>query len=317
MVRIFAQIAKFKLMLDLTVVINTKNEEEKLPILLKSLKSLSAKIMVVDMNSQDETVKIAKDFGAEVIKYKEEHGFADPARNFAFSKVETNWILVMDADEALTPELSLFIKARVESPTADVYYLPRKNLFFGQWVKHTGWWPDYNPRFFRTGYLSWPAKVHGAPEVKGRVEYLPVKEDLAIIHHNYDSVEHFLEKLNRYTTLASTSLKINEVKAPISQAQVLDRFFAEFLRRYFSMEGWKDGVMGTGLSLLQSTYELSTLLKVWELNGCPSSNADQESGLRRLQLFKKEINYWTADYYVKKSYGLVKVFWLIRRKFQI
>lgn len=304
-------------MLDLTVVINTKNEEQKLPALLKSLKPLSAHVMVVDMNSHDRTTKIAKDFGAEVINYKEEHGFADPARNFAFSKVKTNWILVMDADEVLTPELALFIKARVESPTADVYYLARKNLFFGQWVKHTGWWPDYNPRLFRTGYLSWPARVHGSPEVKGRVENVSAKENLAILHYNYDSVDHYLEKLNRYTTLAATSLKINDIKAPISQAQVLDKFLSEFLRRYFSMEGWKDGVMGSGLSLLQASYELSTLLKIWELNGCPSSNADAESGIRRLIAFKKEINYWVADYQVKKSYGLAKVFWLVRRKFQI
>lgn len=89
------------------------------------------------------------------------------------------------------------------------------------------------------------------------------------------------------------------------------------MRRYFSMEGWKDGVMGSGLSLLQASYELSTLLKIWELNGCPSSNADAESGIRRLIAFKKEINYWVADYQVKKSYGLAKVFWLVRRKFQI
>lgn len=304
-------------MLDLTVVINTKNEEEKLPDLLKSLRSLSATVLVVDMNSQDQTVKIAKDFGVEVINYKEDHGFADPARNFAFTKVKTNWILVLDADEVLSPDLAIFIKARVESPTADVYYLPRKNVFFGQWVEHTGWWPDYNPRFFRTGYLSWPAKVHGAPEVKGRVEYLPAKEKLAILHHNYDSIEHYLEKLNRYTSLAASGLKINEVKTPISQAQALDKFFSEFLHRYFSLEGWKDGVMGSGMSLLQATYELTTLLKIWELNGCPSSNADPESGIRRLQVFKKEINYWVADYQVKKTYGIVKLFWLIRRKFQI
>lgn len=304
-------------MLDLTVVINTKNEAKNISRCLASLRKLSAEILVVDMMSTDETVKLAKQAGAKVVKYEHDHGFADPARNFAFTKVETNWILVLDADEELTSDLVTFIKARVESPTADVYYFARKNLFFGQWVEHTGWWPDYNPRFFRKNYLSWPGKVHGAPEVKGRIEYLPAKEDLAILHHNYESVEHFVEKLNRYTTLAAKGKTVNEVKSPVSSAQVLDRFFAEFLRRYLGLEGWRDGVMGAGLSVLQATYEMTTLMKIWEMNGCPSADADSQSGIRRLKYFKRELNYWIADVEIKKSAGLIKLFWLIRRKFKV
>lgn len=304
-------------MSNLTVVINTRNEEKNLPRLLKSLKPLAASVLVVDMASTDQTATVAKELGAEVLHYKQEHGFADPARNWAFAQVKTEWILVVDADEVLPSELATFVKARIQSPTADVYYLPRKNLFFGQWVKHTGWWPDYNPRLFRAGYLFWPDKVHGPPEVKGRIEHLPAKENLALIHYNYDSVEHFLEKLNRYTSLTASGLKISEIKSPVSSAQTLDRFFSEFLRRYFASEGWKDGVMGAGLSLLQATYELTTLLKIWELNGCPTTNADPDSGIRRLSQFKKELSYWIADYQVKKTVGLMKAYWILRRKLKI
>lgn len=303
--------------LSLTVVINTKNEEHNLARCLKSLKSLAEQVLVVDMGSTDRTVKIAKEFGAKVLHYEKDYGFADPARNFAFSKVETDWILVLDADEELTPELITFITARVESPTADVYYLPRKNIFFGQWVEHAGWWPDHNPRFFRNGYLSWPGRVHGAPEVKGRTEFLPAKEKLAIIHHNYQSIEHFIEKLNRYTSLSAQGLTLNEIKAPVSSAQALDRFFSEFLRRYLGQEGWKDGVLGSGVSILQATYELTTLLKVWELNGCPTTSADPEGGLRRLQALKGEINYWLADHQVKSTSGLKQLYWRVRRKLKV
>lgn len=303
--------------LSLTVVINTKNEESNLGRCLNSLKSLDKQILVVDMGSTDQTVKIATEFGATVLNYEKDYGFADPARNFAFSKVETDWILVLDADEELSPELITYLIAKVESPTADVYFLPRKNRFFGQWVKHAGWWPDYNPRFFRTGYLSWPGRVHGAPEVKGRTEYVPAQEKLAIIHHNYQSVGHFIEKLNRYTSLAAQGLSLNEIKTPISSAQALDRFFSEFLRRYLGQAGWEDGVLGTGVSLLQATYELTTLLKVWELNGCPTANADPEGGLRRLQALKGEINYWLANHQITHTSGFRQMYWRVRRKLKV
>ena len=81
----------------------------------------------------------------------------------------------------------------------------RKNMIFSKWIKNTGWWPDYQPRLFKKGYLNWPGKVHAQPVVKGNIHHLPRKEEFAITHHNYKSVSHFISKLNRYTSLTANS----------------------------------------------------------------------------------------------------------------
>ncbi|NCN87371.1 MAG: glycosyltransferase family 2 protein [Candidatus Pacebacteria bacterium] len=304
-------------MSTLTVLINTKNEEENIGRCIKSINSIADEILVVDMNSSDGTVALAEKAGASVIHYKTEHGFADPARNFALSKVKTDWVFILDADELIESQVKDNIKKLIEDPSFDVYYLPRKNIIFDKWIQYTGWWPDYQPRLFRKGNLDWPGVVHAQPVVKGNVKHLPTKSEFAITHHNYSSISHFLYKLNRYTTLSAEKTPSQDRKSPLSSAQTLDKFFSEFLRRYFAQDGIKDGVHGAGLSILQATYELTTYLKKWELGGYPTTNIDSESGIRELRSVQKELNYWIADYKFRNSAGMQKLFWRIRRKFQI
>lgn len=304
-------------MATLTVLINTKNEEKNLPRSLKSIRKLADKILVVDMHSTDGTVAIAEKAGAHVINYKIDHGFADPARDFALTKVKTDWVFILDADEVVSEELAENIKKLINDEEFDVYYLPRQNIIFSQWIEHTGWWPDYQPRLFRKGYLRWPGKVHAQPVVKGNVKHLPTKKEFAITHYNYRDISHFLEKLNRYSSLTAEAIPTKDKKKPITTAQTLNKFFSEFLRRYFAQDGIKDGIHGVGLSLLQSTHELATYLKKWELGGYPSSDVDKESGIRQLRQVQRELNYWIADYKVRNSSGLENIYWRIRRKFLI
>lgn len=304
-------------MSTLTVLINTKNEENNILKCIKSVKAIADEILVIDMNSSDGTVALAENAGAKVIHYKTDHGFADPARNFALSKVKTDWVFILDADEIIENGVALNLKKLIEDPYFDVYYLPRKNIIFDLWIEHTGWWPDYQPRLFRNGNLKWPGVVHAQPVVTGNVKHLPAKTDFAITHHNYNSVSHFLSKLNRYTSISAETSPSKERKNPLSSAQTLDKFFSEFLRRYFAQDGIKDGVHGASLSILQATYELTTFLKKWELGGYPTTNIDSESGIRELRSVQKEINYWIADHEVRHSTGFQKLFWRIRRKLQI
>jgi glycosyltransferase involved in cell wall biosynthesis len=290
----------------LSVIIHTKNEEKYIKGCIDSIKNLADEILVVDMLSDDKTVNIAKKASkkVKVLEYKKEHGFADPARNWAIEQTQGDWILILDADERVESELGKEIPQLMESEN-DVFYLPRQNMIWGEWIKHTGWWPDYQPRLFRKGHLTWPGKVHAQPEVKGQVEHLPAQQKYALLHYNYDSVEDFIERLNRYTTLAAKKKEVGK------EIGVLETFFDEFLRRLFAQEGYKDGYRGQALSLLQGSYELATLLKSQHKGSIKSETADA------LRKFQKDLNYWLADLEVKNSQGLVKVYWQVRRKLKV
>lgn len=139
-------------MTKISVVINTLNEEDNLPRALASVKKFADEIVVVDMKSDDKTVDIAKKAGAKVYEYKR-IGYVEPARNFAIGKATGKWILIIDADEQLPGSLVKELKKIVKNPSANYYRLPRKNLIFGKWVKHSRWWPDYNIRFFQPSLI--------------------------------------------------------------------------------------------------------------------------------------------------------------------
>jgi glycosyltransferase involved in cell wall biosynthesis len=136
----------------LSVIILTYNEEHNLPACLKSIRSLDAKIFVIDSGSSDATVTIARDIGCEVIEHPFENYAAQ--RNWAFDlPITTPWTLCLDADERLTPELVQEIKATLAEPEMpyDGYMLRKRTIFMGRWIKHGGQYPSYHLRLFRSG----------------------------------------------------------------------------------------------------------------------------------------------------------------------
>ena len=190
--------------MSLSVVINTKdaltgNDEHKFADTLKSI-AFADEIIVVDMNSSDRTVEIAKKFTDKIYTFRDV-GFVEPARNFAIRKASKEWVLIIDADEILPGTLKdRILQLTQGDATADVYYLPRKNLVFGTWFHSAGWWPDYQLRLFKKGAVVWSDKIHSVPKTKGNTDKLAPREDYAILHYNYQTVEQFIERLNRYTS---------------------------------------------------------------------------------------------------------------------
>ncbi len=119
-----------------------------MPRAIVSVKKLASEIVVVDMHSDDDTQKIAKKLGAKVFTHKRT-GYVEPARNFAIGKATGEWILILDTDEKVSKILADRLKQiSADDNSADYYRLPRKNIIFGKWIKHSRWWPDYNIRFF-------------------------------------------------------------------------------------------------------------------------------------------------------------------------
>ncbi len=316
--------------MPLSVVINTKNAAETLEETLKSV-SFADEIVVVDMHSIDGTRKIAKKYTSKVLSF-DDIGYVEPARNFAISQAKHDYVLLVDADETINIKLKNKIQTLIDKKDpADVYLIPRKNYIFGQWVKYAGWWPDYQVRLFKKGMVRWSEKIHQQPTIHGQVVRLPPNQELAIEHQNYPSVDSYLQRLNRYTTHQADNLNQGFVQE-VSPSSLLKSYFSEFFKRFFVFTGYKDQVVGTGLSLLQAIYEVSVQLKIWELQQkevrktrktnqlkVGSSKAGQRNidAIRTLEEIRGSMSYWLADWHVKHSSGVSKIIWQIRRKLRL
>jgi len=249
-------------MTKISAIINTWNEEENIKRCLESVRRIASEIIVVDMHSKDRTAAIAKKLGAKVFFYKY-LSYVEPARNFAISKTTGDWVLILDADEEITPFLAKRLEDLAQNSEEVTYFrLPRKNIIFGKWIKHSRWWPDYNIRFFKKGHVRWSEKIHSVPLTRGTGKDFEAKETNAIIHYHYQSISQYLERLNRYTKIQSRELINSGYR--FSWPDIIKKPMGEFLSRFFVGESYKDGLHGLVLALLQAFSELVKYLKVWE-----------------------------------------------------
>jgi glycosyltransferase involved in cell wall biosynthesis len=290
-------------MVKISVVINTLNEEENLPRAITSIRNIADEIIVVDMHSDDKTQEVARSLGAKVFEH-ERTGYVEPARNFAIEKASGKWILVLDADEQIPNSLAGKIKDIVAKPEADYYSLPRKNIIFGKWIRHSRWWPDYNIRFFKKGFVSWSEIIHSIPTTKGVGRDLEASVDNAIVHHHYDSIEQYIDRLNRYTTHHSELLIKGGYK--FNWKDLIIEPVSEFLSRYFQAEGYKDGIHGLALSLLQSFSEFVVFLKVWQHDGFEPKEVEVKNVVKVMKDVEKEMFFWQADAQIKEGGGLIE-----------
>jgi hypothetical protein len=305
--------------MSLSVVINTKNSAQTLEKTLRSV-DFADEIVIVDMMSTDKTLEIAKKYTDRIFEFKDT-GFVEPARNFAINKAKSEWVLVIDSDEEVPDSLRQFIKSVVSVSDhsvvdVDCYYLPRKNMIFGKWVKKTGWWPDYVLRLFRAGAVEWSEIIHSVPITRGVVKELPAEERFALLHHNYSSVTEFVERLNRYTSIqarqSQTATK-KELRQNQTPAMLIKAFSDELLSRLFAHRGVDEQMHGVGLSFLQALSEVVRGMKVWE-NQQSSHRQSNLQTIKALQSFNRDLAYWLADWQVRHSQGPRKWWWMIRRK---
>jgi len=256
----------------LSVAIITKNEEANLARTLASVQ-FADETVVVDSGSTDRTVEIARSFNATV--YEEPwRGFA-AAKNSAIAKCTGAWVLSLDADEELTPELQQQIGALLPTnPAAEAYLIRRRNLFLGRWIRHGGFYPDAKLRLFRrTGGTR-------APKFKDR----PVHETIAfdgvtatldydLIHHAYPTLETYIEHMDRYSSLGCELLVATGKTSrslPAFIANVLLVPLLTFVWNYVFRFGILDGREGLLLHLYHATYTSWKYAKAWQARRGPS-----------------------------------------------
>jgi (heptosyl)LPS beta-1,4-glucosyltransferase len=295
----------------ISVVINTLNEEKNLPRALASIKNIADEIVVCDMHSEDKTSEIAKKAGAKVYQYKRT-GYVEPARNYAISKAKSNWILILDADEEITNNLSKSLRKIVKKPSADYYRLPRKNIIFGKWIKHSRWWPDYNIRFFKKGHVSWSEIIHSVPITTGKGLDLEAKEANAIVHYHYETIEQYIQRLNRYTT-QHAKLNVKE-GYKFKWRDLIKKPIDEFLSRYFQGQGYKDGLHGLALAGLQGISEFVMYLKIWQGDNFSEKNIEIDKVVDTMKEMESDIHYWQADSLLKEVGGVKN---RLKRKFKL
>lgn len=240
---------------NLTAVVLTKNEEKNLSQCLERLLWVK-EILVIDDFSTDETLEIAKKFGAKIYRRRLDN-FASQ-RNWALEKVKTEWVLMIDADERVTSEFRKEVEKAIKDGQYDGFRFPRKNIVFGKWIEHSGWYPDWQLHLFKKEKAKYKGKVHEQVVIEGKVGEM----ETALIHFNYQSISQYIQKMDRYTTLAAEILIENGYK--FRYQDLITKPGEEFFRRFFAEEGWKDGIHGLALSLLQAFSELIVYLKVWE-----------------------------------------------------
>lgn len=302
-------------MAKISVIITIYNSSKVIKTCLESL-TWADEIVVVDVSSTDDAAEMVKKYTDKIYRHKN-YGYVEPVRNFAISKATGDWILIVDADEEIPETLAKKLRAIADEQTGITHVLlPRKNIIFGKWMQHTGWWPDHIIRFFQKGCVRWKDEIHSVPSVEGQGISLE-GEELAIIHQNYQTIMQFIQRnLENYALREAKELQEKGYKFAYIDAI---RFpTKEFLSRYFAREGYKDGFHGLILSLLMAVYHFVIFLHLWEENKFKQLDEKTLSHTfsGEVKQVRKEFLYWMTKREIERAQTPVKKLFLkAKRKF--
>lgn len=241
----------------ISATIITLNEEQNLPRALASLSSVD-EVIVVDAGSADRTRELAAAHGARVLEHTWEGWSAQ--KNFAAAQARHDWILSLDADEALSPELQTALAEwKTRTPEADGYRMARRAYYLGRWIHHAGWYPDRKLRLYRRDKGRWAGAVHESVVVDGRVA------DLAgdIHHYTHASLSEHLQQLDFFTTAAARDLYTRGKRA--SWFGLLVAPPVAFLKSFLVQQGFRDGAHGFLIASMAAVYVFVKEAKLWTL----------------------------------------------------
>lgn len=243
----------------ISVVINTYNASLHLAKVLDSVKEFD-EVVVCDMESTDNTCEIAQEYGCKIVTFpKANHKSAEPARTFAIQSATNEWVLVVDADELVEPELREALYAVANNPdSAAGYYIPRKNMFMGMFVRDFHF--DYQLRFFIREGTVWPPYVHTFPVIQGPVEKLKCSKQACLLHLMDESMHEYLEKMNLYTD-DETEKKRDK---GYGLWALLWRPAWRFFKKYFMDGSFRMGTRGLIRALMAAVYQFILVAKIIE-----------------------------------------------------
>lgn len=243
--------------MPLSVVLITQNAAAQLADCLASV-AFADEIVVVDSASSDGTAEMAARYGARVLS-KEWLGFGRQ-KQFAVQQAAHDWVLCLDADERVSPELAASIVRALQSPAAPVYRMARRNRFLGRWLRHGEGYPDWSPRLFDRRQAQW-----SDDNVHEKVLYTVTPGTLEgdLLHDSAEDLGRYLEKQNRYTTLAAQELHRNGRRAGLAELALspLVRFFKFYLLRLGFLDGMP-GLVHISIGCVNSFMKYAKLIEL-------------------------------------------------------
>ncbi|HEY8279637.1 MAG TPA: glycosyltransferase, partial [Bdellovibrionota bacterium] len=249
--------------LKLSVLILARNEEAWIARAIESCREHVSEIVVVDANSTDRTREIALSLGARVVQ-REWTGFGDQ-RNFSLLQARHDWVLVLDADEAVTPGLwswlEMFFREGIDKVTPYGYKIRRAEYFLGRQIHGACWNPSYQDRFFRRDKAKYVGVIHEYPIVEGGFVRAP---ESAFLEHNPSvSAESFFDKMNRYTSIEA--LDRYRAGQRTSLAHMGVTFFSTWFKNFFYYKGYRDGAHGFVICLMEAVSRTVRHIKLWQI----------------------------------------------------
>ncbi|MFO0703172.1 MAG: glycosyltransferase family 2 protein [Patescibacteria group bacterium] len=269
---------------------------------ISSSREIANEIILVDIGIEKTTrLKIQAEYEDMLIEKMDKPEFVELIRQDTFSFAKNDWILLLDPDEYLSPDLVRYIQTLpeniIESHTH--FKIPRQNYIFGKWISHSRWWPDYQVRLFRKDSIQWPRILHSQPLINGKGYVIPAFENekvemnaRTIVHHNYTGIIQYLEKAVRYSRVEADEIVSQDKEFTLLEAT--RRATSEFISRFFAEKGYKDGVHGFLLAVLQMFYCILVFCFVWEKRGYNdvSSVSLHKSVNQMFLTTSKEVIYW-------------------------
>lgn len=253
--------------MSVTVALIARDEAARIERCLASVAWADEIVVVVDDRTTDATAEIARRHTPHVFIQRFES--YPRQRQSAQSHARGEWIFWMDCDEVVSADLAAEIAATLRQPTCNGYRVPRRDYMFGRWIRHGGWYPQYQLKLHRREAASWTRDVHERVEVPGPVGTLTSPT----LHYSHARVRDWIAKMADYTDLEARTLHAAGARTGIVRILCEPPLYAGY--KLFVQQGWRDGMHGWALALLLGSYRLMRHLQLWDLQ--QSARGPQES----------------------------------------
>ncbi|MCH7725476.1 MAG: glycosyltransferase family 2 protein, partial [Planctomycetes bacterium] len=278
----------------ITGVVLARNEEANIVECLQSFRPHVGELILIDMESSDRTVELASPFVDKNLSHPTIPNF-DSARNIAIPEARYDWLWFLDADERVPVETGQLVNDIVKNRGHEFVALtiPFKTHFCGKWIQHCGWWPGYTmPRVLKRGHFRFAERLHGGVEFDGPSMQSPADPNLAIEHFSYLSIEHYVEKFNRYTSVEA--IQLADAGVELSWETAIRAMVRDLWLYYEKNQGHLDGRHGWILSWLAGQYRWFSHTKMLDrlrAQGTGEDDADVPPNLDAvIQLMETELH---------------------------
>lgn len=279
----------------ISVIIVVKDSPVYLFETINSVTDIAGEIIIVDIGIDEKVITKLKTYkNVKIVNIKEEVPYVELIREKTKKFAGCEYIFLLDPDEIVQPKLKEIILENLEK--YDYFKIPRKNIIFNRWIKHSRWWPDYQVRLFKKNKVTWPKIIHRQPRAEGEHFDVPPLEEFSLLHYNYRNLDEYFSKALRYAKNEALDFFKNNITLTFKEST--RRAVNEFISRYFAASGYKDGVQGFILACFQMFYYFLVYFYYLEFKKFKLQEKIDETEFFRLGL--KETLYWKKNKTIKE-----------------